>query len=175
MKKFFTFLLFLIAASALMPVTAQTHYEYLFTEYANGARSKDSSIENYFNDGSSTVTVRFNSDYSWVFFEMNGKTSFSCQFAEQNPSMFRYEGPVTRMPQWQPGGVNMSVQEAANNTVAPIVCRIYFSIPSSATAAIDVLFNKDFSRMNVKPRGTKGVTHVFERRTASSTMPSEIL
>lgn len=157
-----------------LPAFSQGNYKYLFTENANGARSQRQKLIDRFNTGNLLTTLRFSNNKNNVNFDYNNTTTFTVTYKGTENNILHYQGPIVpKVGQWQPG-VGIDPNALADNISTPVIVGLIFDIPQGANSTIDVYFSPDFKRMNIKPRGTPGVTHVFERGSAL-TAPSQLL
>lgn len=174
MKRILSIFLLVVSFCVSMPSVAQYNYKYLFTENANGARSQRPNLVDRFNTGNLLTTLRFTNKSNAVNFDYNNNTVFTVTYQGTENNIFHYQGPVVpKMNGWQPG-VGIDPNALADNVMAPIMMQIYFGVPKGSNSTIDVYFSPDFKRMNIRPRGTPGVTHVFEQGSANKA-PSQLL
>lgn len=168
MKRILVFMVFVASLWMSLPVVAQGNYKYLFTETATGSRTQRPNLVSRFNTGATIASLRFSNNYQNVHFDYNGQTSFTLSYRDSNGSVLHYQGPIQNTRSAAPSyGIDVNALAEAIST--PVIVNLWFDVPSGATSVVDVYFNSDYSRMNIKPRGTPGVTHVFERGTAIQT------
>lgn len=163
MKKIL-FIVFAVLFLGMGQASAQ-HYKYLFTENPNGVRYQNAEIKRWFDQSSNPINLRFSNGNQYVHFEHTANV-FSCQYDGTSDGIIRYKGPL-----YNTDGNGYAIgQNAAINAVVNMI----FCTGTNNRQVINVYFNTDYSRMNIKLNSSEAV-HVFERAAKTDDHPTRLL